>query len=1852
MTIHQPTNDIEVAMEKQRLLGIFGNLRDRLLDLTLRNPMLNYKPLSRSRRHLQIVDDSLEDVASRLIKEALVLDVVALPDPGDEPEDERTEEFASHLAYLKATDEDYGKCLKDLADRGEDDEVRVAALDRWLRDKVRGQLELPPRPDRKKLDLAEHARNHRISPEIELGKEGRKTGVGRRRLQTLLLSENLEPRIEAIRNLARLSEQEMGFSTLFLGFGYLEWRQSESSAKILHAPLLLLPVVLETRVEHGRKVYGVRAVSEAPETNVTLIKYVEDEHGRVLPDFETDEETEISVEAYLSLVEKAIENLPGWRVRRFLTLGHFAFGRLAMYQDLDAEKWPVLVDHPLIKSILSGIERTDHRPEQEEGGLPEIPEDYQIDAPEIEAVAPLLVHDADASQHSAIIDVMKDFNLVIEGPPGTGKSQTITNVIANVLARDGGRTVLFLSEKLAALEVVKRRLDIAGLGDFCLELHSEKSSPKEVVESLKARINADGADGQTGDRQLSRNLWETSRREIAAYLDALHAKEHAGDSAFSLFSRAIARAGKFDELPEAVRRAKFPNNLIQDEEGIRDILASLGQYQALATAFRQDFGYAPSQSVWAPLGLTALSGQAVRVVEALTAIRETSRGLIELGAEIEQAGFHDRRWGLSVIARIPDAPDVAGIHAAFDLEPRQVVEAADVAEQSRRLDEDLAASPMHGRIPIEVVEAARRLQGAMREPALRTLPCCEILPRAAAMAERSRRVEERSTALAQIRDVLKIGDDFPFAAQETLVLAPIVAAAVPVADRGWLSRKLPGDEACFEALHRTWKQLREADAAWSRKLPAYRRENAPIHQDVAAAATSLGDAFAPYFPWRWAELQKAKDIAAILGIDPSAEPAANALAELSNHLEAIEDFERGIGESVLGPLWKGMATKFDNVAWSIGARRTISTQLAAHPGGDRVAAGLLASDADTIGRLADLKGVAVVANRLAREDVAHFGEVSIREAARIVVADAVAAETASACDPDGVLETVEFTLAEIVGYGDLLDRRRRTDDALGAVALGGKVRAMLGQAGDIDRVVAAARWIEQIRALGLPEAVSGRLLSPACGQAFADLRTLRTRLIDADGALREGLASFVAGFGGKLPSEPEALVELCDRLLRETGQLRDFLAQAIARRTLVDEGLEVFLASAEEAGVEPERFCHALEHVLTRRRAERANEHENLANARGTALDVRRRTFAEQDRLKILKDRHDARGRLKRRQPLNGNNSGPRRHWTEMALLGNEIRKQQRFTNVRSLLQRAPSSIRALKPCFMMSPLSVAKFLPRDMTFDLVIIDEASQMRPEDALGALLRARQIVVVGDPKQLPPTDFFNRASDDQEGDEEIEDVKDESILEACGKSFRRVRTLKWHYRSRCESLIDFSNREFYEKSLITFPMARPNSFSIDLVHVDGAYEANQNPAEAQWICEEAIGLMRRLADAEDSRFGTIGIVTINTAQRDRITEEFRRLASGDDVVERYIERAEARGEPFFVKNLENVQGDERDFIMISLVYGKEPGRNVVKQNFGPINRSEGHRRLNVLFSRARRRIGLFTSMRSTDVKPTETSSRGVRVLRAYLEYAERRGGAEGAATERDYDSPFEKSVAERLRAKGFTVDVQVGVSKFRIDLAVRHPQEPSVYLAGIECDGAAYHSSKSARDRDRLREEVLRDLKWEILRVWSTDWFADTDGETERLARKIDELAAKPLVVSEEVVFGNEFPSAAKADQGAEEDDVIVGEPEAASETATKLEDAPLQDELPFVVDAGSLTREEVRAALERFRRSVIEVEMPTAEPHRCILREAMIEHFIGGRIDDPAKWFDRIPTYVRQGCDPTQKKAYLERICEIVALMQG
>ena len=473
-----------------------------------------------------------------------------------------------------------------------------------------------------------------------------------------------------------------------------------------------------------------------------------------------------------------------------------------------------------------------------------------------------------------------------------------------------------------------------------------------------------------------------------------------------------------------------------------------------------------------------------------------------------------------------------------------------------------------------------------------------------------------------------------------------------------------------------------------------------------------------------------------------------------------------------------------------------------------------------------------------------------------------------------------------------------------------------------------------------------------------------------------------------------------------------------------------------------------------------------------------------------------------------GNSQGPVKTLTERALIEHEIGKQRRHVPLRDLLRRAEAATRALKPCFMMSPASVAQFLPPGgEPFDIAIVDEASQMRPEEALGIAARARQLIVVGDPMQLPPTTFFDASSDaaDSEQSEEELDVDTESILDMALSTMRPPRDLRWHYRSRHDSLIKFSNREFYNNRLIVFPSPHEKCLHMGVQWVpvpNGIYDLSLNAVEADVVLETVAALMR------SSPNSSIGVVAVNQPQKDLLSERFDHLFAHESDLEDYRARWAPTLEDFFVKNLENVQGDERDIIVISTVYGPATPGGPVAQRFGPINSRMGHRRLNVLFTRAKERMVVVSSMQPEQIRPAGGASHGVLAFKGYLEYARSGRLESGNVTGRGFDSHFEKEVSDLLIENGYQVEPQVGVAGFFVDIAIRHPARTDYFVLGIECDGASYHSAKSARDRDRVRQEILQQLGWELHRVWSTDWFNARDREARRLLERVKKAIERP------------------------------------------------------------------------------------------------------------------------------------------------
>ncbi|MFH1707858.1 MAG: DUF3320 domain-containing protein [Planctomycetota bacterium] len=674
---------------------------------------------------------------------------------------------------------------------------------------------------------------------------------------------------------------------------------------------------------------------------------------------------------------------------------------------------------------------------------------------------------------------------------------------------------------------------------------------------------------------------------------------------------------------------------------------------------------------------------------------------------------------------------------------------------------------------------------------------------------------------------------------------------------------------------------------------------------------------------------------------------------------------------------------------------------------------------------------------------------------------------------------------------------------------------------DPDAVEAQVEWAGKFRSF-LHRFVEASAPAGEGRPAWADLaagepagrplRDLRDRLIAFEKE-RQALTAFleldeVVAWGGN--AEPGHIARVraaCAPWKTSGSRLRPWCAWRRARIEAAAAGLDPLAAACEKGEIPPHRLPEAFARSFFQWWFEKVLHGEPVLRDFFSAdHEERIREFRALDAHVLELTRGVVLARLAARVPQANQGNAPAN--SEVGILLRETKRQRGHMPLRKLVGKVPNLLSMLKPCLLMSPLSIAQYLdPAFAKVDLVVFDEASQIPVWDAVGAIARGRQVVVVGDSKQLPPTMFFEKGEGDEPEEVAEGDVRElESVLDDCVASQVRRLYLEWHYRSRHESLIAFSNHHYYDNRLLTFPSSVKESprVGVSLVRVPGVYDrggSSTNRAEAEAVVAE---ILRRLHDP-DERHRSIGVVTFSQVQQTLVEDLLEEARKKDLSVDPWF--TDAVPEPVFIKNLENVQGDERDVILFSVCYGPDAAGKMM-MNFGPLNRDGGERRLNVAVTRAREQVVVFSSIGPEAIDRSKTRARGVADLKTFLDYAARGQVALVSAVGRgrgaDYESPLEKAVADALRAKGWEVEAQVGCSGYRIDLAVKDPGRPGEYLCGIECDGASYHSARTARDRDRLREEVLRRIGWTILRVWSTDWWYEPGKMIEVLDRRLGDL----------------------------------------------------------------------------------------------------------------------------------------------------
>ena len=723
--------------------------------------------------------------------------------------------------------------------------------------------------------------------------------------------------------------------------------------------------------------------------------------------------------------------------------------------------------------------------------------------------------------------------------------------------------------------------------------------------------------------------------------------------------------------------------------------------------------------------------------------------------------------------------------------------------------------------------------------------------------------------------------------------------------------------------------------------------------------------------------------------------------------------------------------------------------------------------------------------------------------------------------------------------------------------LGGKLFGALwhGEQSSWDVLATYVEWVVEFRGLCVKNGIASRIFDLAASEApdIADVERLKEQSDGAKALLRQ--LSLALGWSETylIDSKLHEISLRAQEMAETISQAPQWAAFETTRQT-VQNGLANELLPPALSGEVPFRDLSSsfLRAFYAKWLSQVVQERQPLARFNTLTHEQRIHEFKQLDERVLLENRAALVSTLRDRvqHKLQQPNMAE-----ALPHLRKELARQRKHAPLRRTMKLAGNAIRAIKPCFMMSPLTVAQLIDAGApSFDLVIFDEASQLPPEDAVGAVGRAGQLVVVGDPKQLPPTNFFLvnsgqvNAPVDEDGTPMYEDS--ESILEDFMAAGAAQSRLKWHYRSTHESLITFSNVSFYDSDLYTFPSIETGTersgLQFEFIE-NGIYEGKGlNQAEARRVADAVVGFAKVQLDRQkrDEKMLSLGVGTFNMRQQLAIQDELEQRRRDDQQIDPFF----ARGghEPFFVKNLENIQGDERDVIFISVTYAKA-NDGKLRYNFGPLNAQNGRRRLNVLITRARQRMRIFSSIRGDDINPAASTSEGPQLLREFLKYAETgRLESTSASAAADTDSPLERDVLSELTQKGLKVVPQVGVAGYKIDLGVLDEASPGRFLCGIECDGVAYHSSETARDRDRLRQQVLEARGWIIYRVWSTDWFKDRKGQIDRLLSLIelarerandeanadreahDRLAKEASArTEEETLFGHQEASALRA-----------------------------------------------------------------------------------------------------------------------------
>jgi very-short-patch-repair endonuclease len=1529
-----------------------------------------------------------------------------------------------------------------------------------------------------------------------------------------------------LRTLAKRHEElleKRGLPCAYVGVGFLKWIPEDG--KPTWAPLLLIPVEIERALDPKllKTIITLRLSERDACENPVLREYLKAKYDLRLPAFEYPSEPSLSkITDWLENAERITVTKSGWALEEGGVFGLFDCGAIAA--DCDPKNWtlPLHERDLILKFFLST-----HNDESKPGPAPFIPES--------------LVLPADGSQLEALQHAAAGTNIVLHGPPGSGKSQTIVNLVAQALA--AGKSVLFVAQKPEAAHVVHRRLAECGLAPFCsmlVPVGVSQNIKAAMLEGLRTRENLPLTNAGTlrAERdQLNQHieLLDSYARALPISLPSIEVTARDALAELAVHS--------MNQVPAVEREELVQPSTVSALNAAKQSLLSLARLRREISdqAFAAIGGLRPlndktktHEAAFTLIGdLKKIVTACRNLTSALDAVQrlglaQVPRPISELRSLHESAPPSAQLADETFLARAYRLRRKGATRALKDLERAQSVlrEVKEEVPHCRSLVDSTA-------IPDE--RTIREISATIERFALSDLSASAAHTHATQLEVLRKAILALDSAVSAgpIARILARVDGFETWQQVVQLLESL---SRPNAGRAFLLQCVGASDATATTPPsldqvRVVQQQAERIAkirddtrmlCIAERLPSL-TELRVSQSAIAARSRLVSRTVGVLFDKRYRHARRVAYTVLLPGVRPPEWPAA--LASCIALVEAERDWRNEAGQLGAAAIalpeptrWRGALEWYQTIA-ELSLRAKVSSHAAWE-----IASAFERNRVDSIEQEA-----LQAACRIADSETLSKGLADLFSTSRVTpvaIGDALGALIAALKTSASIAKALQLNDAAPLRTVALQSQRiAQLRAAIATVSSSGNLQQLLadeyrGIDSNGDPYQLASDWLGEWSGTQRLKwaATLDWLLSDAVahGQRGASLRALIDSLQANLPTLREPLLRVTSGFVfhgaaralrfgerhtlGENSSSAEQIL----RFESSVPNIFDFGLQATICANLVGHGIiERFMRGEYSADQLPniyrrgvlEQALREFDRTSPLLEADRGTLEAALAGLPGLDEQIRK----SNSRLLIKQ--------LMERTAPPGKSSGLVREYTERGYIRHLIGLQRPRFEVQDLFRRSKNALRVIQPCVIATPSSASEYLPRDSeVFDLLIMDEASQVTPASALGSIARAKQAIIVGDPQQLPPTAFFMGSNqpiqqNQDDGSGGVTDV--ESILERAISALCSVH-LRGHYRSRHHSLISFSNKHFYDKRLITTLSVGPRDAKLGIIahHIkDGRYSSSTNETEAIAVAE---GVMAHLRSGSDE---SIGIVAFNAPQAELIETHLEALArSSKENFDTYARARQAK-EPLFIRNLESVQGDQRDVIFISYTYGPDVATGVVAQRFGPILQAKGERRLNVLVTRAKNRVEVFHSLLPSDIV---ASARGAQVMRAYLEHAQQT--PEFDTTTAGFESDFEQEVAHAIERIDPRLDVrpQVGCEGFRIDLGVSLKSNPTRFILGVECDGATFHGTQHARDRDLIRQTILEHHGWTIHRVWSTAWWKNAPHELERLTNAVREAMGRETV----------------------------------------------------------------------------------------------------------------------------------------------